>query len=430
MIKKKKNHRYISLKNEKMMHLSEPEKLFLALLASFVRGSRIDTKVKLTEKEWEVLYSLSVTHHVCPMIFEAVSLAGMAQEMPEYLFSTWKKNTRMNVVRQMQITSFFLPLYEEMRKEGIDALVVKGLVCRSLYEKPDYRLSTDEDLLVHKEDFWKVDRFLCDRGFSREESSKELVKKMDILHEVGYLNRQTGLYLEIHLSLFEEMSGACGHFNRMFDEVWEHTEELALNGSRIRSLSHTDHFLYLLCHDAKHFMYSGFGIRQLFDLVLYAEKYGGQICWPDVVKKAQKMNLYGFLMHLLWIGRRYLGFDRKKAHFPFELPKNTDAGALLSDILAAGVYGKTSEARLHSANITLAAADGKKNGGLLRSIFPGMEYMKKSYGYLKHFPYLLPVAWMHRLISYLLRTGRAENRQMFDIGNRRVELLRKYGMTE
>lgn len=40
-------------------------------------------------------------------------------------------------------------------------LTVKGIICRELYPKPDYRISGDEDILVDKTQFEKaIKRFL------------------------------------------------------------------------------------------------------------------------------------------------------------------------------------------------------------------------------------------------------------------------------
>ena len=92
--------------------------------------------------------------------------------------------------------------------------------------------------------------------------------------------------------------------------------------------------------------------------------------------------------------------------------------------------------RRHSSNMTLDAVSadkkGKKTAGsVLGSVFPPAKKLEGRYPYLKKCSWLLPVAWIDRVLKY-----RKEMKQMRDsdaleamkIGNERVELLRKYGV--
>ena len=113
---------------------------------------------------------------------------------------------------------------------------------------------------------------------------------------------------------------------------------------------------------------------------------------------------------------------------------------MLEDILAAGIYGSSTRERLHSANITLAAA--KKESGILNALFPNIDYMKARYQYVEKCPLLLPAAWGARMGNYLLKDMRknhqaadmaadsGESGSSLEIGKKRVELIRKYGLIE
>ena len=65
--------------------------------------------------------------------------------------------------RQMQSrkTGEFLQLYQKLAEAGLTPLVVKGLVCRSLYREPDYRASGDEDILIPAEQFPECSRIFA-----------------------------------------------------------------------------------------------------------------------------------------------------------------------------------------------------------------------------------------------------------------------------
>lgn len=74
------------------------------------------------------------------------------------------------------------------------------------------------------------------------------------------------------------------------------------------TMNHTDHMLFLICHSLKHFIHSGFGIRQICDMVMFANAYGSDIDWPYIMKKLENIHGDVFWINLAAIGERYLGF--------------------------------------------------------------------------------------------------------------------------
>ena len=88
--------------------------------------------------------------------------------------------------------------------------------------------------------------------------------------------------------------------------------------------------------------------------------------------------------------------------------------------------------RKHSSNMTLdaVAADkqGKKAGKSLKNtLFPSAQRLKGRYTYLEKRPYLLPVAWVSRVGTYLKETDKNNSTtETLKIGSERVDLLREY----
>ena len=189
---------------------------FLKILESFMH----DKEYHLPEgfRQMPELFLISQKHHMMAATFEQIRQSDIWKSA-EYqeLFQIWKKSTVRDVMVQMQKTEGFLVLYEKLCQAGVTPLVVKGVVCRNLYSKPDYRISGDEDILLPKEQFAKCDAILLQAGFEREEIDLE-----HLPYEIPYLNRKNGVYIELHFSLFPEESGAYGHLNDEFREVYAH----------------------------------------------------------------------------------------------------------------------------------------------------------------------------------------------------------------
>lgn len=106
------------------------------------------------------------------------------------------------------------------------------------------------------------------------------------------------------------------------------------------------------------------------------------------------------------------------------------------DLLSSGIYGDAYMSRRHSSNITLSAMEAEKRGissgnSVLKTLFPPARYMKAQYAYVKKFPFLLPAAWLNRILKYRKESadGKSNNAaESIRIGNERVELMREYGI--
>ena len=68
----------------------------------------------------------------------------------------------------------------------------------------------------------------------------------------------------------------------------------------------------------------------------------------------------------------------------------------------------------------------------MKTVFPPARQLAGRYPYLKEKPYLLPVAWINRILEYGKETAGSPTdnnaAQSIKIGNGRVALLREYGI--
>lgn len=84
------------------------------------------------------------------------------------------------------------------------------------------------------------------------------------------------------------------------------------------------------------------------------------------------------------------------------------------------------------AAVVRCPAARKAGNGLLKTVFPPARQLAGRYPYLKEKPYLLPLAWVNRILKYGKETagGSADNNaaQSIKIGSERVALLKEYGI--
>ena len=261
---------------------------------------------------------------------------------------------------QTMKTSEFLRLYRFLCDGGIRPVIVKGIVCRELYPNPDYRASSDEDVLIRPEDFERCHSRMLEFGMVPSDSGLDI----HTAYEVPYGKKGSPVYIELHKHLFPPDSEAYGELDGLFGNVHEQAAELSVNGIPVYTMEYSAHFFYLICHAFKHFLHSGFGIRQVCDIVLFANTYGSKIDWIKVLEQCRTIHADLFAAALLHIGEKYLTFSPEKSCCPPEWRSiRVDEGPLLEDLLSGGIYGDADMSRKHSSNITLSAVRRKRRAG-------------------------------------------------------------------
>lgn len=394
------------------------DKLFLRILKSALMGERFVCDTPIPSEGWEHICRLAQEHKVLPLVYDAVYDDPSFREFqPEGIRSA----VRLMTMQQVNRTSNFLSVYKSLCDSHFAPIVVKGIVCRQLYPKPDLRQSSDEDLLVPPKDFPRYSEILTELG---------LISAKPGEYQTSFV-RSDGLYLELHSSLFSVASDYFNSWNRLFQDSAHRTEVITVDSVSVRTLSPDDHLLYLILHALKHFLHSGTGIRQICDIVMFANCYGKDINWEKLFSDCKSLNAEKFAAAIFAIGSKYLNFDPKVACYPAKWQKvNPDPEPMLADILGAGVYGSSSMSRRHSSSITLDAVQGNSTR-ITRRLFPPAKQLNKKYSYATKSPLLLPVAWSHRLLSYGMETkGRKDNSPSASlrIGKERLALLDLYGL--
>lgn len=418
---------------EKIRDMNKIRRLFLEALKASISGEKIYWEDELSAEEWLALFRMAELHHVLPLIYGAVYECAAVKKLDPAFLVPFKKKMVQQVLIQTMKTNEFLQLEKYLQSAGIRLLVVKGIICRELYPNPDYRLSGDEDILIEPEQFSDCHTMMLSYGMHVLEPDQDIER----VYEVPYGKQNSPLYIELHKSLFPPESSAYGDFNYLFEKVFDRAEMVNIQNVPVYTMEYTDHLFYLICHAFKHFLHSGFGIRQVCDITMFANAYGKEIDWLRLLEQCRSIHAEQFTAALFRIGKKYLTFSAREACYPAEWKNiRVDESTLLDDLLSGGVYGAANMSRQHSSNITLNAVSahkqGRKTKGLiLRTVFPPIRKLERRYPYLKKYPFLLPVAWGDRILKYRKETRIVEKNRIEDsirIGNQRIELLKEYGI--
>ncbi len=394
--------------------MNKVEELLLDALHCAVHGETVSWGDSLSSDDQRSLTRLAHIHSILPLVAEAVG----SENAP------MKNLARQLTIRQAQRTADFLLLYRELTNRGMQPLVIKGIILRDLYPQPEQRPSTDEDLLVSDSDYPLLRDALLDCSLHIDGDPAPDAE------EITFRDPERHLYLEVHRRLFAEGSDAYGDCNAPFIHALERSIMVEIQGVRFRTLSPTDHMLYLLCHAYKHLLHGGVGIRQICDMGLFAARYGSELDWEHIASACETLHIRRFAAALFAIGETYLGLAAPAAFAGCD----EDLEPLLEDILSGGIYGAEDIDRLHSSTLTLdaVAADrtGRRRGGALRSVFPPAKDLSGRYAYLRTKPWLLPTAWVQRIWGYLAGRKAVRPTETLRIGRDRIALLKRYGIID
>lgn len=415
--------------------MEEYNQLFLEALRASLKGEKVQWNKEISSEDWFKLLNQAQMHNVLALVYEAVYDCPSAETIAMEMRENFRRRMLYQVMQQTIKTQEFWCLQQHLKDSGFTPIVIKGIVCRNLYPKPDYRISTDEDLLIPPEQFNDCCQCLYAYGMHRLKPDQNEEKS----YELSFGKAGSPIFIELHKYLFDPDTEAYGEWNRYFADIFEHKICETIDGHEVYILDYTEHLFYLICHAFKHFLHSGFGIRQVCDIVMFANAYGSKIDWQKVLGLCREIHADKFSAAIFKIGQNYLTFNQEKANYPVEWRSiGVDERAMLEDLLSGGVYGASSMSRKHSSNMTLNAVVANKKGekvrgNVLRVVLPKAEQLEGRYHYLVKRPYLLPIAWADRLLKYRKETSQMKDNDAVEsirIGNQRIELLKQYGVIQ
>ncbi len=413
--------------------IQQTNKRILDALACVLSGKTVSWAGELDAPAWVELFSLSVRHSVLPLVADVLPTELLWGKQNRDFFAQYARRTQKEILWQASKTGEMCLLYRYLRSKGLHPLVMKGVICRALYPEPEHRSSVDEDLLVKPSEFQRLHEALLAYGLKPVNEGQDPSQQF----EVSYADKSRGVYIEVHKTPFAPDSPYLDRLNDCFLGVHDRAVSQQIYGVDFLTLGPEDHLLYLLLHALKHFLYSGFGIRQICDIGLYAEAHRHEINWASLRRRLEDVEAMDFVRAVFRIAGEYLLPENHMAEYLADWGlSDVDPGPLLEDVMEGGIYGSSTMSRIHSSNMTLRAASTQSGHGtsaVLYSLFPPLDAMKSKAPYLRKVPVLLPVAWGYRLVKYLwelLRHRGQANSALTSIrvGSERIRLLEKYNI--
>lgn len=377
--------------------MNTTEKQFIDLLSNSIRNEVC--KKKYDNVDWNELMNLSRKHKIEGLIYSALNKAELLENIDEDKVKDLKKEVFFTGVTQISNMSKLEKVFNEFSKENVPVIVLKGLVVREYYPQPEQRSMSDADIFVKAKDINKSKKILIDLGYTEIDAEAS--------HHIKYIKSGYPM-IELHWHVMKR-DGFSDELDLFEDDIWDRTIEVKVKGAKVLSLGYEDLALHLCMHMAAHLAASGFGVRQIADLVLLVEKKGHLIDWTLFINKAEEFGFKKFIIIMFKICNILFSMDIPKEMAVYKIDDEEMFESLISTIFDGGVYGKKDMAS-NFANQVAFNYKGKDSNATIgairryfRFIFPSIETMSDKYSYARKIRILTPIAWIHHLFSGIFR---------------------------
>jgi len=411
--------------------MDNQEAYLLKLLSAAIRGQQ-SPEPNYNPVDWERIFSEAAAHEVHTLIYAAVKKLASPVQPPSYVLDKWEKICLLSASQQLQYMNEAYRILQILVDSNIPVIVLKGLLLRELYPQPELRTMGDIDLLVKPIDVESAGTLLETLEYSR----------LGFYCPHEQFGKMYSLNVELHYSLFDPTRFEVLHYFER--QIWEHANRCIIGGQSVFNLSLEDNLIYLLVHMAKHFRNSGFGLRQLCDVVLFVETYGQEIDWSYFWTAIQPLGYEPFAMTVLETCRHFLGLNRSD-FLPYKQQEAEPEAALLliQDVITSGVYGRKDESRTFGNGMINELQKSENSATLAKFapylsfisyvLFPAYSKLGERYSYACKYPLLLPIAWLHR--AFFVTFVRNSPREIMSIiknvpviASKRLELLKKLNL--
>lgn len=191
---------------------------------------------------------------------------------------------------------------------GIRALAFKGVAAaHTLHgDVRDMRVSSDIDILVAEDDFQAAEAAFKAAKYRKHWPEFEVAPPaqqmlMSLAHAFTWISPDLGLAIELHHRLCHNPYW----FDVQFDRLWEASEEVQLQGGKIRTLGPADMAAYMCCHAVDHGYFVFKWVDDAAKAVSRVEQITSNPNWlPPELKAVAAVDLARHLIRALYADRR------------------------------------------------------------------------------------------------------------------------------
>ncbi|VVB69310.1 putative nucleotidyltransferase [uncultured archaeon] len=247
--------------------------------------------------DWQYLLKAADRHGLLPLLYR--TLREAQDQVPPAVLSDLRRSYLFNSQRNHLLTGELLRLLERFEAEGILAIPFKGpVLSQELYGDVAFRMFTDLDVLVRREDILRAKEILISEGYSPENILTEAQERVFLRsgHHYHFYNQKS-----VHLEVHWQVSPSIYCFPLTTKDIFSRAARKVIFGKELLTVSPEDLLLVLCEHGARHYWRRLAWIGDLDRLV-----ESKRIDWRAVASRSERMGCYRLLLLGLFLANGLL----------------------------------------------------------------------------------------------------------------------------
>ena len=286
----------------------------------------------LSSQQWIDLSTMASQHRLEPILHGKLRSSHDQRAIPLSVKDAWAAAFRQSAIHAMLAQSTLLKIAKTLEQSDTAYAALKGAcLAWHVYTHPALRPMRDLDILVSPESVLDAYQALIAAGFepAADDQTPVTFAMEHNKHLPGLLDPKTGIYVELHLRLFDHqktLNPNC--LLSKVDELLTQRVWRELSSSRIAFLPVTETLLHLIVHSAlEHHFDNGPQVLNDIDAILKSE----MIDWPHFWTMAKDGGWERASQLLFALTERYHGAQpiQWAAGFSQQVPSDVVEGSAL-----------------------------------------------------------------------------------------------------
>ena len=160
------------------------QKVIIDLLKASINKKNIVFN-KENNVEWNEVINEAKQHEISSLIYSAIDRSSF-KYIDNNILTEWKKEIFKDSIIQIKHINNISKLVNNFNKQGIEIILLKGLVLRNFYPRPEYRTMCDADILVKPKDYLAVKNYLIKSGYECDENNHPVHQSFYVLKSTTY----------------------------------------------------------------------------------------------------------------------------------------------------------------------------------------------------------------------------------------------------
>jgi hypothetical protein len=333
-----------------VLSLDNNTQTFFAL----VRAGLWETDVLLItygDINWQEVYRLATEQSILGFVLAGLEHSDV--KPPKELLLQWIGEVQQIEQRNKAMNGFIANLINNLRKEDVYCLLVKGQGVAQCYEKPLWRCAGDIDLLLSDENYKKAKSTLI--PIASEVANEDVMTK----HQALVIN---GFDVELHGKMpFVISKRVDNGIDEVLDDVFcgGNVRSWECNGTQVFLPSPDNDVILVFTHFLHHSFIEGVGLRQICDWCRLLYTYKDSLNYGLLESRIRKMGLMSEWKAFASLAVDTLGMPVELMPF-YDAPFKDKGEKVLRRVLKTGNFGHNNDlsyrARYSSITYKIVAA--------------------------------------------------------------------------